>query len=168
VVVLEVIYDFLVCVGFVLESWPGKDFCLELKRQAGKKMNSYPIGDFLIRIKNGSAVDKKTVVVDWSKKLEEVAKILIEGNLVEKYTVSKEKIKKKMILELVYDSKGRPAVKQVNLFSKPGRRFYSGYKDLPYKNEPNGVIIISTSQGMMMVEKARKNNLGGEVIAEIY
>lgn len=144
-----------------------KEFCLGLKKQAGKKMNSYPIGDFLIRIKNGGAVDKKTVTVDWSKKLEEIAKVLIDGNLAAKYTVSKGKIKKEMTLELIYVSQDRPAVRKVKLFSKPGRRFYSSHRDLPYKDELNGIIIISTSQGMMTVEKARKNKLGGEVIAEI-
>ncbi len=132
-------------------------------------MNNYPLGDFLIRIKNGGAVDKKTVVVPWSKKLEEIAKILVDSSLLKRFDVSKEKAaKKEIIAELAYHGAGKPLFKEIKFFSKPGRRYYVGYKDLPYTGRSNAIVIVSTSQGLMTARKARKKNLGGEVIAEIY
>lgn len=132
-------------------------------------MNNYPLGDFLIRIKNGCAVDKKTVTVSWSKKLEEVAKILVDASLLKRFDVSRGKtIKKNMVVELAYDSAGKPLFREIKFFSKPGRRYYVGHKDLPYTSKPSGIIIVSTPQGLMTAKKARKECVGGEVIAEIY
>lgn len=128
---------------------------------------NYPTGDFLIRIKNGSAVDKKTVTVDWSKKLEKIAEIIKKYGFISSYSVSKDKIKRRIIVEIAYDADDKPMIKKVRLFSKPGRRFYTDAKNLPYKSNPNGIIIISTSQQIMTADEARKKNLGGEVIAEI-
>ena len=132
-------------------------------------MNNYPLGDLLIRIKNGCAVDKKTVTVSWSKKLEEITKILVDTSLVKGFDVSKGKtVKKSMVVELAYDVVGKPVFREIKFFSKPGRRYYVGHKDLPYSSKPTGIVIVSTSQGLMTAKKARKEHVGGEVIAEIY
>jgi len=131
-------------------------------------MMTDPISDMLIRIKNALMARHKTVVVPGSKLKLEIARILKEEGYIEDYRVVEEKPQIKIEIVLKYDDKKRPVIGGIKRVSKPGRRIYRGYKELPRVLDGMGIAIISTSQGIMTDHEARKRRLGGEVICEIW
>ena len=131
-------------------------------------MMTDPISDMLIRIKNALMARHKTVVVPGSKLKLEIARILKDEGYIEDYRVVEEKPQIKIEIVLKYDDKKRPVIAGIKRVSKPGRRIYRGYKELPRVLDGMGVAIISTSQGIMTDHEARKRRLGGEVICEIW
>ncbi len=131
-------------------------------------MMTDPISDMLIRIKNALMARHKTVVVPGSKLKLEIARILKEEGYIEDYRVVEEKPQIKIEIVLKYDDKKRPVIAGIKRVSKPGRRIYRGYKELPRVLDGMGIAIISTSQGIMTDHEARKRRLGGEVICEIW
>lgn len=131
-------------------------------------MMTDPISDMLIRIKNALMARHKTVVVPGSKLKLEIARILKEEGYIEDYRVIEEKPQIKIEIVLKYDDKKRPVIAGIKRVSKPGRRIYRGYKELPRVLDGMGIAIISTSQGIMTDHEARKRRLGGEVICEIW
>jgi small subunit ribosomal protein S8 len=131
-------------------------------------MMTDPIADMLIRIKNALMARHKTVVVPGSKLKLEIARILKEEGYIEDYRVIEEKPQKKIEIVLKYDEKKRPVIAGIKRVSKPGRRIYRGYKELPKVLNGMGIAIISTSQGIMTDHEARKRRVGGEVICEIW
>ena len=127
-----------------------------------------PIADMLTRIRNAQAVHKPTVVVPFSKLKHKLALILQQQNFisgVEKTTTASWPT---LQLTLRYLPDGQSAIQALNRISKPGRRIYAQKKQLPYVQNNYGFAIVSTSQGLMTNKDARKKNLGGEVICEIY
>jgi small subunit ribosomal protein S8 len=131
-------------------------------------MMTDPIADMLIRIKNALMARHKTVVVPGSKLKLEIARILKEEGYIEDYRVIEEKPQIKIEIVLKYDEKKRPVIAGIKRVSKPGRRIYRGYKELPKVLNGMGIAIISTSQGIMTDHEARKRRVGGEVICEIW
>jgi small subunit ribosomal protein S8 len=131
-------------------------------------MMTDPISDMLIRIKNALMARHKTVVVPGSKLKLEIARILKDEGYIEDYRVVEEKPQIKIEIVLKYDDKKRPVIAGIKRVSKPGRRIYRGYKELPRVLDGMGIAIISTSQGIMTDHEARKRRLGGEVICEIW
>jgi small subunit ribosomal protein S8 len=131
-------------------------------------MMTDPIADMLIRIKNALMARHKTVVVPGSKLKLEIVRILKDEGYIEDYRVVEEKPQIKIEIFLKYDEKKRPVIAGIKRVSKPGRRIYRGYKELPKVLDGMGIAIISTSQGIMTDHEARKRRLGGEVICEIW
>jgi small subunit ribosomal protein S8 len=131
-------------------------------------MMTDPIADMLTRIKNALMARHKTVVVPGSKLKLEIARILKEEGYIEDYRVIEEKPQIKIEIVLKYDEKKRPVIAGIRRVSKPGRRIYRGYKELPKVLNGLGIAIISTSQGIMTDHEARKRRVGGEVICEIW
>jgi small subunit ribosomal protein S8 len=131
-------------------------------------MMTDPISDMLIRIKNALMARHKTVVVPGSRLKLEIARILKDEGYIEDYRVVEEKPQIKIEIVLKYDEKKRPVIAGIKRVSKPGRRIYRGYKELPRVLDGMGIAIISTSQGIMTDHEARKRRLGGEVICEIW
>lgn len=122
---------------------------------------NYPIGDFLIRLKNASLAGRKSVVTDSSKLVKAVAQVLEkEGYLTD--IVEKEG---KLSVKLAFRKKS-PILVDVVLISKPGLRVYMGKEDLDSIKGPS-IFILSTSQGVLSGRQAVKKGLGGEVIAKI-
>lgn len=131
-------------------------------------MNNYPLGNFLIQIKNAHLASKDWLVTPYSKIKEEVAKILVDAGFLS--TVEEEKIKGKKFSNLkigLVDREKKPFW-EVKLYSKPGRRYYAKTGEIPYPSTPGGLVVISTPKGVMRARRARKENLGGEVIAVIW
>ncbi|OGF23795.1 30S ribosomal protein S8 [Candidatus Falkowbacteria bacterium RIFCSPLOWO2_12_FULL_45_13] len=133
-----------------------------------------PIADMLTRIRNAQAVNKKTVALPMSKLKYNIAKILERGGWIEKVEVIKPAAKKnssaafnEMKIELKYKN-GRPAISCLKKISTPGRRVYAGKTELPKVLNNMGIAIISTSNGLMTNQEAKRQGLGGEVICEIY
>lgn len=122
--------------------------------------------DFLIRIKNGYRAGKKQITAPASNFCIDISKILKRFGFINDFSVS-EGPKREITLILSY-SDNQPKVNDVKLFSKPGRRVYEKVSSLPWGKNPNSLIIISTSSGVMSQKEAKVKGLGGEIIAEIY
>jgi len=131
-------------------------------------MMTDPIGDMLTRLKNALMARHKSVIVSASKMKLEIARILKEEGYIEDYKYIKEETQPKIEIILKYDENKRPIIAGVKRVSKPGRRIYKGYRDLPKVLDGFGIAIVSTSQGIMTDHEARKRKVGGEVICEIW
>jgi len=126
-----------------------------------------PIADMLISIKNAQAVGKKTVSVPFSKLKYEIAKILEEEGFIEGVK-KRGKIKKRIVISLKYSSDKEPMIKEAKRVSKCSRRIYLKAKELYFPKSGKGLLIVSTPKGIMTSKKAKKLNLGGEAICEIW
>lgn len=126
-----------------------------------------PIADLLIRIKNAQSAKHKTALVPYSRLKENLVKILIKNNYLTDYKVEgKKAAEKNLNLTLKYVRK-QPAITQIKRISKPGVRRYVNQFSIKKLTIGRGLVIISTSQGMMTAKEARKQNLGGEIICKI-
>jgi len=127
-------------------------------------MHSDPIADYLTRIRNALMARKHQTICPHSKVKEEISKLLkAEGYIVDyKVNINAKKFKE---LEIDLDPEKKITLKRV---SKPGRPMYSKAKSLPRVLNGYGIAIISTPKGLMTNKEARKHNLGGEILCEIY
>ncbi|XOU94517.1 MAG: 30S ribosomal protein S8 [Candidatus Kerfeldbacteria bacterium] len=127
-----------------------------------------PIADMLTRIRNASIIHKDEVLIPFSKIKYEVAKILEkEGFVKEIKEIDKEKITSNIHIVLKY--KGKTAViRGIKKISKPGLRIYKGHKEIPRLLPSLGLLIVSTSSGLMTNIDAKKKKMGGEILCEIF
>ncbi len=121
--------------------------------------------DFLIRIKNAYRAGRRSITAPASKFCLNLAKILKKHQLITDYSVAG-KIKKTITVNLTYTNR-HPAIEDVKIFSKPGRRWYEKASSLPWGKSSQSLIIVSTSQGLMSQRQAVKKHIGGELIAQI-
>jgi small subunit ribosomal protein S8 len=126
-----------------------------------------PIADMIIRIKNALLAGHATVQVPHSKVKEALANILVEEGYVAGMQVKPQMPQAVIEIELKYIGKV-PAITDVRRVSKPGRRLYSGAKDIPAALGGYGITIVSTSKGVMTGTNARKSNAGGEVLCQVW
>ncbi len=124
----------------------------------------YLVGDFLIRLKNAARAGRREVVVPRSGLNLAVAKLLAQRGVLAKVVAPKSNYKTFQV-DLNFVNQ-RPVLRDVQLFSKPGRRYYSGANELPFPTG-KGMVIVSTSQGVMTAAEAKKLKIGGEVIAAV-
>ena len=128
-----------------------------------------PIADMLTRIRNGLGAGKDTVVIPASKMKVEIAKILKAEGYINNYKVEGEAAKDKTIsIELKYGPDGQKVISGLKRISKPGLRHYSKAKNLQKVLGGLGVAIVSTPKELLTDRKARKENLGGEVLCYVY
>lgn len=125
-----------------------------------------PIADMLTRIRNGSAVTKKRVAMPVSKMKQAIAHVLKSEGFIDDYEVIGENAKRELNVTLRYYN-GAPVVSKLVRVSRPGLRVYKAKEDLPLVKGGLGIVIVSTSQGVMTGREARKLNLGGEIICFI-
>ena len=123
-----------------------------------------PIADMLTRIRNANQMRNKEVSMPTSKMKVEIAKILCEEGFIESYTV-KDNI---LTLTLKYSTNKERVITGLKRISKPGLRVYASCEEFPRVLNGLGIAIISTPKGVMTDKLARKNNVGGEVIAYIW
>ena len=123
-----------------------------------------PIADMLTRIRNANQMRNKEVAMPTSKMKLEIAKILDSEGFIEKYTVKDNTL----TLTLKYAGNKERVITGLKRISKPGLRVYAGADELPRVLNGLGIAIISTPKGVMTDKLARKNNVGGEVIAYIW
>jgi small subunit ribosomal protein S8 len=126
-----------------------------------------PIADMLTRIRNALQQKHETVSMPASKEKKAIAKILKEEGFITDYSVEGD-VKKTMTITLRYTDEGKKIISGLRRISKPGLRVYAKVEDLPRVLNGLGIAIISTSNGMMTDRDARKNHVGGEVIAYIW
>ena len=127
-----------------------------------------PIADMLTRLRNAIAAKHQRVDVPASKLKMEIARILKDEGYINNYVVKGEGVKKTIRIFLRYDAKGASSISHLSRVSKPGRRVYRGATEIPKVLGGYGISIVSTSQGLMSGKRARQQNMGGEVLAEIY
>ena len=131
-------------------------------------MNTDPIADMLTRIRNANTVSHSTVEMPSSKLKVQLAKLLKEEGFISDYsesTVGKFKVLK---ITLKYDEHNKPIITKLERVSKPGLRSYSKAKNLPKVLGGMGIAVVSTSKGLLTDRKARKENVGGEVLCYVY
>ena len=129
-----------------------------------------PLGDMLTRIRNGQRAKKDSVVSPASTLRLNVLDVLQREGYIRGYSdeVFGNKGQHKGIrIELKY-FEGEPAIIHMARVSKPGRRIYSGSKDLPIVRNGLGITIVSTPRGVLSDAEAREQNVGGEILAEVY
>ena len=127
-----------------------------------------PIADMLTRIRNANAMRYKEVEVPASKMKLEIARILKEEGYVSEFKVKKDKVQDIIVLSLKYGEKKERVITGLKRISKPGLRVYAKVEELPRVLNGLGIAIISTSKGVMVDREARKQSLGGEVLAYIW
>lgn len=127
-----------------------------------------PIADMLTRVRNAIAANHSRVDIPGSKLKVEIAKILKEEGYINNFTIKGEGIKYAIRIFLRYDAKGVSSITHLSRISTPGRRVYVGAGEIPRVLGGYGINIISTSKGLMSGKRARKENVGGEIVAQIY
>lgn len=127
-----------------------------------------PIADMLTRIRNAIAANHTRVDIPGSKLKVEIAKILKEEGYINNYTIKGEGVKYAIRIFLRFDAKGVSSITHLSRISTPGRRVYVGAGEIPKVLGGYGINIISTSKGLMSGKRARKENVGGEIVAQIY
>lgn len=132
-------------------------------------MTNDPIADMLTRMRNAIARSKRNVSMPSSKMLESIAAILEKEGFVNSSEVKEIEgnPQKELTIELKYVN-GVSAITSLKRISKPGLRIYLGYKDIPKVRNGLGIAVISTSKGVMAGNEARKDKIGGELLAEIW
>ncbi len=127
-----------------------------------------PIADMLTRIRNANTVGHTTVEIPSSKLKIQLAKLLKEEGYITDYEVKDAGKFKVLSITLKYDAKNKPIITKLERISKPGLRNYSKAKNLPKVLGGMGIAIVSTSKGLLTDRKARKENIGGEVLCYVY
>tara|TARA_B100001057_G_scaffold420785_1_gene441366 strand:+ start:4621 stop:5019 length:399 start_codon:yes stop_codon:yes gene_type:complete len=132
-------------------------------------MNTDPIADFLTRIRNANSAGLRTVVIPSSKIKKEITKILFDQGFILNYQFINDNVQGSIKIALKYNQISKdPVIKKIERVSKPGLRRYSPGSEIPRVLNGLGVNIVSTSKGLMTGKKAKRENLGGEIICNIY
>jgi small subunit ribosomal protein S8 len=127
-----------------------------------------PIGDLLIRLKNGSQRRHETITVPASKLKRSILQILKNEGYVEAVEDAVEEGHPILKVQLRYVEEGQPMITGLQRISKPGRRVYVGSKDIERVRNGIGMSILSTSKGIMTDQESRRNKLGGEVLCSVW
>ena len=127
-----------------------------------------PIADMLARIRNAVAAKHSRVDVPASKLKLEIARILKEEGYINNFVLKGEGPKRLIRIFLRYDARGTSSITHLQRVSRPGRRVYVPSHEIPRVLGGYGINIVSTSRGLMSGKTARKENIGGEVLAEVY
>lgn len=126
-----------------------------------------PIADMLSRIRNAIAVRKTVVTMPHSKVKESVAALLKNNNFVDDVAVLGDGIEKTLSI-VIHSQEANARITEIKRISKPGRREYAKSEKIPVVKRGRGIVIISTSRGMMTGAEAKKAGVGGELICSVY
>jgi len=126
------------------------------------------ISDFLTIIRNGIYASKMKVTAPYSSMREEIARLLKDEGFIRGYTVNKDvPTKSSITVDLKYVD-GESVIHEIKRISKPGRREYTGYRELTPVIGGLGMSIVSTNKGLMTDKQARSQSLGGEVLCSVW
>jgi small subunit ribosomal protein S8 len=126
-----------------------------------------PLGDLLTRIRNGQQARKDSVVTPASNLRARVLEVLQREGFIRGYSEYANGAHKEIRVELKY-YEGDPVIRFIERVSKPGRRVYSGVKELPRVQNGLGICIVSTPKGVLSDAEARTQNVGGEVLCTVF
>ena len=128
-----------------------------------------PISDMLTRFRNAGAVRKSQVNLPHSKVKEAVARLLVTNGFIDKVEVEQSATGVGKVMKVtLFNENDNPRITEIVRLSKPGRRAYANSKEIPVIKRGRGIVIISTSKGMMSGNDAKKQGIGGELICRIY
>lgn len=127
-----------------------------------------PIADLLTRIRNALNAGHESVIIPHSKLKESILKILISRGFIDRYIVEEQKPQSNLRVFLRYDEAQTPVIHRLKRISKPGRRVYRPCSEIHPFLKGMGVRIYSTTKGVLTDIEARKNNVGGEVLCEVW
>ena len=126
------------------------------------------IADMLTRIRNANSAKHKTVDIPSSNMKKAIAEILFKEGYIRSYEEIKNENQGIIRISLKYDEKGGRVIAGLKRISKPGLRIYASKDELPKVLNGLGVALISTSKGILTDREARKENVGGEVLAYVW
>ena len=128
---------------------------------------SDPIADMLTRLRNGALARHAFVVMPSSRMKEAIAAILKSEGFIQDYEVYVDGVKKTLRVQLKYTQERQPVMTGLKRISRPGRRVYSGREEIPLVLSGMGIAIMSTPKGVMTGKDARRQGVGGEVLAYV-
>lgn len=131
-------------------------------------MNTDPIADMLTRIRNAGMTRLQTVEIPSSNMKERIAGLLKEEGYIHDYHITVDGHRKHLVLDLKYGADQKMAMRAIRRISKPGRRQYAKKDRMPKAVSGLGIVVVSTSKGIMTDRQAQKIGVGGEVICEIW
>jgi len=126
------------------------------------------IADLLIRIKNASRARHRYVDVNWSVLNQNIVEVMKEAHFVEHFLVKQENGKGTLRVFLSYTKDRSPIIRGIRKVSNPGRRMYVGYREIPNVFNGLGISIVSTSQGVLAGQEAKKRKVGGELLCCVW
>ncbi len=127
-----------------------------------------PIADMLTRIRNAGLANLETVEIDSSKIKLHITEILKQQGYIGGYITQHHQGRGILHLEMKYDAHRRPVIRGLKVLSKPGRRIYAGFENLPSVRNNYGTLIVSTSSGVITGAEARRKKVGGELICAVW
>lgn len=129
---------------------------------------SDPIADYLTRIRNGLQAQKKHVDIPSSNVKRKISRILVEQGFIKKYILIDDGKQGIIRVWLKYDELGTPVIHNIQRVSKPGKRRYVSVEDLPRVKNNLGISILTTPKGIITAREAKRQNVGGEVLCEVW
>lgn len=126
-----------------------------------------PIADMLTRVRNAIAVRKRDVTMPHSNVKQSVAELLKTNGFVRDVVVTEASVGKTLKIVIAGENENA-VITEIQRLSKPGRRYYVAAKDIPIVKRGRGMVIVSTSKGMMTGAEAQKAKIGGELICKVY
>lgn len=128
-----------------------------------------PIADMMTRIRNAIIARHETVDIPYSNMKFSISRILKEEGYVRNYKTFVDESRKKFLkVYISYDENAKSVITGLKTISKPGRRVYAGVADLPRFRNRTGIVVISTSKGLMTDRNAMKNKVGGEPLLVVW
>jgi len=127
-----------------------------------------PIADMLTRIRNAIMVRKHEVILPHSTIKEAVATILRDSNFIDSVSIEGEKSGFKNLRLVINGEHANPRITEITRMSTPGRRMYSSATEIPVVKRGRGIVIVSTSKGVMSGKDAKAKQLGGELICKVF
>jgi small subunit ribosomal protein S8 len=131
-------------------------------------MQTDPIADFLTRIRNGLHADRDEVEMPASNFKAELARILREQGYIEDFELESARVGRVLRVRLKYTENRKPVIQGIQRLSRPGRRQYVAAGEVPKVQGGMGTAIVSTSQGVMTGHDARREGVGGELVARVW
>lgn len=126
------------------------------------------IGEFITRIRNAGAARHEKVDIPSSNVRVGIAKILLENGYIRSFKVVRDGKQGVMRVYLKYNEKGRPVISAIDRVSRPGRRVYVKSTEIPRVRDGYGIAILSTNRGVVDGDKAKTDNLGGELLCNVW
>ena len=127
-----------------------------------------PIADLLTRIRNAQRAGLEQIELPASKIKQRICEVLRDEGFVREVTAKEDGQQGVLTVVLKYDQDKRPAISEIRRQSKPGLRRYVSYRDIPPVMNGLGIAVLSTSHGVMVDREARKQHLGGELLATVW
>ncbi len=126
------------------------------------------VAQFLTRIRNGGLAKHEKVDVPCSNVRVGIASILQKNGYIRSFKVARDGKQGMMRVYLRYNAKGEPMIRSIERLSSPGLRKYVGARDIPRVRNGFGIAVVSTSKGIMSGEEAQTQNLGGELLFQVW